>query len=97
MLEQFSTVSIGRIGALECDFIFRHGDANYAYAQVAMTIMADKNTEDRDAPSQPESQIRGHFAIERRTVGDGPWGTVPENHENIHSTVFLNLDLLNRH
>ena len=42
------SVSIGRIGSLECDFIFRHGDANYAYAQVAMTIMADKTTEDRE-------------------------------------------------
>ena len=42
------SVSIGRIGALECDFIFRRGDADYAYAQVAMTITADKATEDRD-------------------------------------------------
>lgn len=42
------SVSIGRIGSLECDFIFRHGDANYAYAQVAMTIMADKTTENRE-------------------------------------------------
>jgi len=42
------SVSIGRIGALECDFIFRRGDADYAYAQVAMTIMSDKATEDRE-------------------------------------------------
>ena len=42
------SVSIGRIGALECDFIFRRGDADYAYAQVAMTITADKATEDRE-------------------------------------------------
>jgi len=36
------SVSIGRIGALECDFILRRGDVGYAYAQVAMTIMADR-------------------------------------------------------
>ena len=45
------SVSIGRIGALECDFIFRRGDASYAYAQVAMTITADKATENREYAS----------------------------------------------
>ena len=42
------SVSIGRIGTLECDFILRKGDANYAYAQVAMSMMSDKATEDRE-------------------------------------------------
>jgi len=45
------SVSIGRIGALECDFIFRRGDTDYAYAQVAMTIMSDRATEDREYAS----------------------------------------------
>ena len=45
------SASIGRIGALECDFIFRRGDASYAYAQVAMTITADKATENREYAS----------------------------------------------
>jgi len=45
------SVSIGRIGTSECDFIFRHGNADYAYAQVAMTIAADKSTEDREYAS----------------------------------------------
>ena len=45
------SVSIGRIEALECDFIFRRGDASYAYAQVAMTITADKTTENREYAS----------------------------------------------
>ena len=54
-----SSVSIGRIGALECDFIFRHGDASYAYAQVAMTIMADKTTEDREYA--PLERIRDNY------------------------------------
>lgn len=42
------SVSIGRIGTLECDFILCQGDANYAYAQVAMSMMSDKATEDRE-------------------------------------------------
>ena len=42
------SVSVGRIGNLECDFIIR-GDFNqYAYIQVAMTIMNSRNTEDRE-------------------------------------------------
>lgn len=54
-----SSVSIGRIGALECDFIFRNGDADYAYAQVAMTIMADKTTENREYA--PLERIRDNY------------------------------------
>jgi len=45
------SASIGRIGSLECDFIFRRGDADYAYAQVAMTIASSKDTEDREYAS----------------------------------------------
>ena len=41
-------VSVGRIGNFECDFIARDTDLNYAYVQVAMTIMNDKSTEDRE-------------------------------------------------
>lgn len=41
-------VSIGRIGNLECDFILRNQDMNYSYVQVAMTIMLNKETEDRE-------------------------------------------------
>ncbi len=41
-------VSVGRIGRLECDFIMRGSDMNYAYAQVALTIMASRETEDRE-------------------------------------------------
>lgn len=40
--------SVGRIGPLECDFIFRRGDSEYAYAQVSMTIAASHETEDRE-------------------------------------------------
>ena len=41
-------VSIGRIGKLECDFIVRSKYNQYAYIQVAMTIMNSKKTEDRE-------------------------------------------------
>lgn len=41
-------VSVGRIGNLECDFIARDNDMNYAYIQVAMTIMNSRETEDRE-------------------------------------------------
>lgn len=41
-------VSVGRIGKLECDFILRNPQMGYAYVQVAMTIMADRATEERE-------------------------------------------------
>lgn len=41
-------VSIGRIENLECDFIVRSKYNQYAYIQVAMTIMNSKKTEDRE-------------------------------------------------
>ena len=41
-------ISIGRIGKLECDFIMRSHSMNYSYVQVSMTIMASKETEDRE-------------------------------------------------
>jgi len=52
-------VSIVRIGALECDFIFRHGDADYAYTQVCMTMMENKSTEDREYA--PLEKIRDNY------------------------------------
>ena len=42
------TVSVGRIGKLECDFIVRSNDLNDAYIQVAYTIGISKKTEDRE-------------------------------------------------
>ena len=40
--------SVGRIGQLECDFILRRHSFEYAYVQVAYTILASKATEDRE-------------------------------------------------
>lgn len=41
-------VSVGRIRNLECDFIVRSKFNQYAYIQVAMTIMNSQKTEDRE-------------------------------------------------
>ena len=41
-------ISVGKIGKLECDFILRDNDMNYSYVQVAFTILASKETEDRE-------------------------------------------------
>lgn len=52
-------VSVGRIGKLECDFILRNPQMSYAYIQVAMTIMADRVTEEREY--RPFVQIKDNY------------------------------------
>ena len=52
-------ISIGRIGKLECDFILRDNDLNYSYVQVAYTILASKETEDREYRSL--EQIKDNY------------------------------------
>lgn len=42
------SVSIGRIGKLECDFIIQNRKMDYSYVQVAYTIALSKETEDRE-------------------------------------------------
>ena len=42
------TVTVGRIGKLECDFILKDKELNYSYVQVAYTIQESKKTEDRE-------------------------------------------------
>lgn len=51
-------VSVGRIGALECDFVARRAFGDYFYIQVAMTI-ADRATEDREY--RPFEKIRDSY------------------------------------
>ena len=41
-------VSIGRFGKFECDFILRNRETDYAYVQVAYTILAGEDTENRE-------------------------------------------------
>ncbi len=45
------SISVGRIGKLECDFILRDHKMSYAYVQVAYTIALSKKTEDREYKS----------------------------------------------
>ncbi len=42
------SVSVGRIGQLECDFILRAPDMDYSYVQVCYTIAASRETEERE-------------------------------------------------
>lgn len=42
------SISVGKIGKLECDFILRDNEMNYSYVQVAYTILTNKETEDRE-------------------------------------------------
>lgn len=53
------SISVGRIGKLECDFILRDNDMNYAYVQVAYTIMSSKDTENREY--RPLEQIKDNY------------------------------------
>ena len=52
-------VSVGRIGKFECDFILEKNNINYAYLQVAMTIMNSIETEDREY--RPLENIKDHY------------------------------------
>lgn len=67
-LAQGCKVSVGRIGKLECDFILRNPEMGYAYVQVAMTIMADRSTEEREY--RPFEQIRDNYPKYLLTRGD---------------------------
>lgn len=42
------SISIGRIGKLECDFILHSSSSDYSYVQVSYTILQSKDTEDRE-------------------------------------------------
>lgn len=45
------SISVGKIGKLECDFILRDNYSNYSYVQIAYTILESKSTEDREYKS----------------------------------------------
>lgn len=66
-------VSVGRIGKLECDFVLRDNELNYAYVQVAYTINESKTTEDREyAPLEtikdnyPKYVLTCDYLLQRR-------------------------------
>lgn len=53
------SISVGKIGDLECDFILRSPEMDYSYVQVAFTIALSKDTEDREY--KPLEQIRDNY------------------------------------
>ena len=53
------SVSVGRIGKLECDFILRGSDQEYAYVQVSYTIALSRETEEREY--RPLEDIRDNY------------------------------------
>ena len=53
------SVSVGRIGKLECDFILRDNEMRYSYVQVAYTIVLSKDTEDREY--RPLESIKDNY------------------------------------
>lgn len=53
------SASVGRIGTLECDFILRRGYGDYSYVQVCMTMMASRETEEREYA--PLEKIRDNY------------------------------------
>ena len=53
------SISVGRFGKFECDFIVRGTDMQYAYIQVAYTILESKNTEDREY--RPLESIKDNY------------------------------------
>lgn len=53
------SVSVGRFGKFECDFIVRGTDMQYAYIQVAYTIALSKETEEREY--RPLENIKDNY------------------------------------
>lgn len=54
-----NSVSVGKIGKLECDFLIRNQSLDYSYVQVAYTILASKETENREY--RPLEMIRDNY------------------------------------
>ena len=53
------SVSVGRIGKLECDFILRDNEMQYSYVQVSYTIALSRETEDREY--KPVESIKDNY------------------------------------
>ena len=66
-------VSVGRIGKLECDFILKDRELSYSYVQVAYSIMASIETENREYAAlekihdnYPKYVLTTDFLIQKR-------------------------------
>ncbi len=75
------SVSVGRIGKFECDFILQNHDTGYAYVQVAMTIMASAETEEREY--RPLEAIKDNYPKYLLTRNDLLQKRNGIKHENI--------------
>ena len=53
------SVSVGRVGRLECDFILRDSEMHYSYVQVSYTIALSRETEDREY--KPLESIKDNY------------------------------------
>ena len=53
------SISVGKIGKLECDFILRDIDLNYSYVQVAYSILQSQETLDREF--KPLESVKDNF------------------------------------
>ncbi len=63
------SVSVGRIGKLECDFILRDKQSEYSYVQVAMTIQNSLETEDREyAPLEKINDNYPKYVVTRNDL-----------------------------
>ena len=71
---QGDSVSIGKIGNLECDFMIRNAAMDYSYVQVAYTIALSKDTEDREyrplekiADNYPKYVMTTDYLLQQRS------------------------------
>lgn len=82
-------VSIGRIGNLECDFILRHKDTEYAYVQLCMTMMNSPKTEDREyAPLEKIADNYPKYILTRNDIIQERGGIL---HRNMPEFMSANL------
>ncbi len=75
------SASVGRIGSLECDFILRRGYGDYSYVQVCMTMMASRETEEREYA--PLEKIRDNYPKYILTRNDPPQSRNGILHRNL--------------
>ncbi len=82
------SVSVGRIGKLECDFILRDKQSEYSYVQVAMTIQNSLETEDREyAPLEKINDNYPKYIVTRNDLIQRRKGII---HVNIPAFMLEN-------
>lgn len=88
------SISVGRIGKLECDFILQQNFSEYNYVQVCMTMMNSRETEDREfAPLEKIRDNYPKFVLTRNDVIQHRNGIIHKNMPEMMSEG-TQLDLL---